>query len=113
MGGHTFCNDLLQLIHAEQIIQDHAEAIQIIALLVLCVIHLMGHLIILNDRGLAILEAEHTDSLLRISFSHYFCAADTVLVNHCAHKAGISDSLQYIVYGKAVEPFYAHFLGFL
>ena len=102
VGRHTFGYDFFEFIHTEQVVQDNAEAVQVFAFFVLCVIHLVGHFIIFHDGRFAVFEAEYTDSFFRIGLADNLGAADTVFIDDCTDKARISDALQYIIYGEAI-----------
>lgn len=59
-----------QSIYAEQVVQNHAEPIRQRAVLVPQCPHFFGHFVVFHDRGLVVLQTEHTHPSVRI------CLAD-------------------------------------
>ncbi len=56
---------LIKLVKTEEIVENNAEVIRRLSLLVLRIHKLVGKLVILNDGRMLVLEANNSDSLIR------------------------------------------------
>ena len=111
MQRHFLFHDLFQILYLEEIIQNYPIIIGGLALFVLCIHQLIGQLIIFHDGRSAVFQTHNAHLLIRCILADHLGAYHTVSLNRSADKARICDPLQYIVYGKYIQPFNAFFMN--
>ncbi len=107
MEHQLLIHDLLQLVFTEEIIQNDAEIVSGLSVFIGGSQKLRCHLIILYDGRAAVLQAHGTDLLIRSCLAHHLGAAAVALACRGTQENRITDPLQNIVHGEAVQPFNA------
>ena len=110
MNREFVVDDPLKVLLAEEIVEDDAKVVGILPFLILRLKKLGRHVIILNDRGPSVLEAEGADLLVRRDLAHDLSAGRAAAFQSCSDEAGIRDPLQNIVDREDIEPLDAQLL---
>ena len=104
MQRELFVHDPLQILYTEEVVQDDAEVVRRITLLVLRVHQLGRHVVVFDDGRLSVLKAQAADLLIRSGLADNFGAGGTAGIDRRADEDRIRHSLQNVVDCEAVQP---------
>ena len=104
MKRHRLTDDPVQRLHLEQIIQDHAEVISRLSLLILRFHHLIRKLIVLHDGRAAVFQTHNPHLLVRSCLAYHLSSAFHLSIDGSTDKTRVTDSLENIIYRKNIDP---------